>query len=775
MADPKRIDENLVQNPDGSYTLTSPPPITRGPPRRAMEGLTPSPEGGYTYTPPAPVSELEDIAKSAGTRSTFGVGDIYGLPGTLGTFATEGLGWAGRKVLQAGEEMGVLPEGQTPETIPTSISNWWESLATPEGKYYAEKYGNRADVLGFTWPSGAEVEKELRESVPALDYTPKTKKGEYAASMARMGTSSLAGGPGRTLLEKATIGAVGGAGSETAGTVAQKFAPDYEDIARILGAIIPTVGAVRVSNSIRAFTGRDEEAARMLAQAINEDLRDGSSKMTVEQIEAAHQQGLKPTPYDIGGTKTEELLSRMGGHAPSALKKFNDYFKDRNESILDANADYIRKAFGLSDRAGAEAAALETAHKKINDQLYDIARSNPAANAVTSPRLEELTKLPFVQKAMANVQKLAADPKTNIRLPETTPSFIPGGADMVTPGNINFWHHVQRDLRDQADVAFKSGEKYLAETIGGYRQDLLTEVENQVDAYKTARLTAGGGFGEENALKAGTMFANKPDTYSTRKIIEKISDFLPDELALFRYGVGDTLMSKAATGNPSGFVKFLEKPETAERLRAAVGDAMYDRLYGHAKSTSMMNKAANVVAAPVKPSFISGHIGLASMVGMALPDMTYIMSLPPEVAWKIVAGAAFDQTSKLIKYKAEQRIAPQVIKLSMSEDPADISKLGELLRTNPAANAFFSRASDALSDLTLMGARATAGTEQHASGGRIERASGGRTSIDHGAEADKLIALADKAKKAHNSTTEPLLDQPDEMITKALAIADKAI
>lgn len=52
---------------------------------------------------------------------------------------------------------------------------------------------------------------------------------------------------------------------------------------------------------------------------------------------------------------------------------------------------------------------------------------------------------------------------------------------------------------------------------------------------------------------------------------------------------------------------------------------------------------------------------------------------------------------------------------------------------------------------------------------------GAAKGIDHGAEADKLIALADKAKKAHNSTTEPLLDQPDEMITKALAIADKAI
>ena len=43
------------------------------------------------------------------------------------------------------------------------------------------------------------------------------------------------------------------------------------------------------------------------------------------------------------------------------------------------------------------------------------------------------------------------------------------------------------------------------------------------------------------------------------------------------------------------------------------------------------------------------------------------------------------------------------------------------------------------------------------------------------AEASKLISLAERAKKQHNNKTEPLLDQHDDAITKALAVANQAI
>ena len=55
-----------------------------------------------------------------------------------------------------------------------------------------------------------------------------------------------------------------------------------------------------------------------------------------------------------------------------------------------------------------------------------------------------------------------------------------------------------------------------------------------------------------------------------------------------------------------------------------------------------------------------------------------------------------------------------------------------------------------------------------ASGGRIGR-------LDHGSIAMSLIRAAEKAKKGHNTTTQSLLEQPDEAITKALAIADEAL
>jgi hypothetical protein len=60
------------------------------------------------------------------------------------------------------------------------------------------------------------------------------------------------------------------------------------------------------------------------------------------------------------------------------------------------------------------------------------------------------------------------------------------------------------------------------------------------------------------------------------------------------------------------------------------------------------------------------------------------------------------------------------------------------------------------------------------SSGRIGRQSGGRVG-NPGFAADKLIAAAEKAKNRHSDDTSPLLDMPDEAITKALAIANEKI
>lgn len=63
-----------------------------------------------------------------------------------------------------------------------------------------------------------------------------------------------------------------------------------------------------------------------------------------------------------------------------------------------------------------------------------------------------------------------------------------------------------------------------------------------------------------------------------------------------------------------------------------------------------------------------------------------------------------------------------------------------------------------------------------ASGGRIERASGGKVgNAKHERIVNNLMAMASKAKKATDRTTESLLDEPDESIVKALNVAQQAI
>ena len=67
-------------------------------------------------------------------------------------------------------------------------------------------------------------------------------------------------------------------------------------------------------------------------------------------------------------------------------------------------------------------------------------------------------------------------------------------------------------------------------------------------------------------------------------------------------------------------------------------------------------------------------------------------------------------------------------------------------------------------------------TPQRFAGGRVGRKSGGRLMrTDHSARAASLIRAAEAAKKAHNATTESILEQPDEAVARALSIANKAI
>lgn len=95
-----------------------------------------------------------------------------------------------------------------------------------------------------------------------------------------------------------------------------------------------------------------------------------------------------------------------------------------------------------------------------------------------------------------------------------------------------------------------------------------------------------------------------------------------------------------------------------------------------------------------------------------------------------------------------------------------LAGLASPLVTSPGTNV--------LSQIGGMMEPAQTASGSYFSGGRVARQSGGRVKSP-GSAADKLIAAAEKAKNRHSDDTSPLLDVPDEAITKALAIANEKI
>lgn len=81
--------------------------------------------------------------------------------------------------------------------------------------------------------------------------------------------------------------------------------------------------------------------------------------------------------------------------------------------------------------------------------------------------------------------------------------------------------------------------------------------------------------------------------------------------------------------------------------------------------------------------------------------------------------------------------------------------------------------SRAIESLPYMARAVPYGASRINEANREGRKSGGR--VSHETIADQLIAAAEAAKKNHGKRTEALLDQPDEAITKALAVAKQNI
>lgn len=195
--------------------------------------------------------------------------------------------------------------------------------------------------------------------------------------------------------------------------------------------------------------------------------------------------------------------------------------------------------------------------------------------------------------------------------------------------------------------------------------------------------------------------------------------------------------------------------------RGSTSDVLYGAATGRLRDATLAYSAIHLIARQLgMDDLVSGALGQASTIvaaGLTGPAVGAVARRVP-----------------LVANLPENILSGQVQSIAL--------ELLQRARTDPTLRARLEAKPD-LRGLTFFAPTMPAGEEGEKGAeekGRqrpvIGRAAGGRIGkIDHAAVAAGLIRAAEKAKKGHSSTTEPLLNEPDEAITKALAIANEAL
>jgi hypothetical protein len=757
------------------YLLDVPPdsePTDEGRwPRSSVTRAAP-PEKGKPYLLNVEEPEvLPDVLKSVASQGALGlVADTAGLTGSLGQLYD--------KAARAMMKHGILPGAEALGVLPQGYGN--KFLAERDArKTQAERDGDVNTIFGIPVPTSQGAEKLLRKHFPnlGLDYEPKTTEGKFAGSAARFAGSSLIPGMGvgATVAKRALLGAAAGAGSEAAGRVGEKFG--MEGLGRVAGALAVPAAISGLGSLAKPIVKPEAYAREKVVNALAKDSNRGSNvtpqgvKLDAAALGDAATQGVKVAVVDMGGGDIRKLIERTGLQGDKAERVFSQINLERVERAQEAGqrmSDLIMKQHG-SPVMGGNPARIEEAIKAADaptvNSGYKIAMTGPAAQAVTSANIVALSGSRTFRAAMRKAASDATDPGSGMIVPTKT-----------TPGNLAYYDQVKKNLDDLKETAGRTGQPEEAKRIGALVTSLRHELDTLVPAYRNARDVAAESFGKRNAVELGYSSLASGDASDTLKLINTYNKYNPNQQELFRQGVAAALAEKAQKGGPKALLKVMEDPQSKARLRETFGQTGYDTLYGqatrdHALSNLEIFKAAEPASHKIRDA-VSGAVAGAglSMAGNVAFGANVANALQHGAF--SVAGAAALAGGRAILSRAEQRVAPHVMKLLASNDPAVIARLGADASRPGATRSFLDKMNRAMMDAYIANYKANPPNSAQTDPDRPRRASGGRARKNHAAEADRLVALVPSFRKAHASQTESLLQMPDTVIAKALAVAD---
>jgi hypothetical protein len=459
-----------------------------------------------------------------------------------------------------------------------------------------------------------------------------------------------------------------------------------------ISAAVPGLGAVarggaqavgeRVGPMLNSIRNPSEEAARRVGVAVNRDIAaNPQSIMNAADEAVARQTGMPLINVDRGGETTRALARSVANQSPEARAIIDRTVEDRFTTQAPRAVAFLERLVGGRADDLALQQNMRTAARASNDPAYKAAYNSPQAQAIWTPEIRNLMQAqPFrtaIQQAESTARNSAAvtggkavvNPFVFAADGSVTLRTMPDGSRALP--NLEFWDIVQRNLRNQADVASRQGDNLLASQIGDMRRQLNTTLDGAVPQFQQARAGAASFFGAEDALDAGRTFANQPRQIPEAR--QAFNGFTEAEKKAFGVGYASELIDKvkASSDRRNIIQQVFGSPAAREMNELVFGKAKANQLEAFVRVEDLADQLRGAMGNSTTARQLMElgiGAGVGGMGGLGLSGGDW------QTAFKGAALGTAGAGARIIGQRVDAKVMEEVARLLTSDSPQALQK-----------------------------------------------------------------------------------------------------
>jgi hypothetical protein len=556
----------------------------------------------------------------------------------------------------------------------------------------------------------------------------------------------------------------------------------------------------KANSFIRPSAGADTSAMGAIAAK-----RPGEFAMGPEDVAAANAAGQPVVAGDIGGEAARRLARSTANSSPEAAAILKTPLIERTQDRAQRFGDYLKGVMGTDLNNTDALAAINADGRSVNTPAYRKAFvNNPAiwnddlANIIQSPDMKKAVGSAndaAVTEAIINKQPIVRNPFVTDKNGNLSLATDPDGTQAIP--SLQYWDTVKRQLDSAVSGAYKGPDPGQAVRLSKLRDYLVDTLDQAAPDYANARAGGWATIQARNSLDAGAKLFGMTKNMDINDVYKMLANpnITDDMREAAAQGFAGQMLSSASgqtAGRGRNVANMFDNEGFQEKAHAVLGEDRANQIEAWLRREQMMDAFKNKVVgnsttaeqgSDQAHNSIWAHVLTAPLAGAGAGAGEEFLRNgfdPLAIAKGALTGAFVGGVGGAARGMQTARMTALAQKL-VSDDPHDISAALQAVSHNPEMMSNFRQfTQQILPKLTAEGGAkqlekpsqepVNAGQimQHHAKGGRVERPS-------HEFLVQRLIKLAERAKRDEKRATAPILKFPDDAVTYALALANKYI